>query len=159
MEIIRRIGGRAKDLKVTFSSRTTAGSTWRAPAGLPMRFGVEPSALLADIRECERVCTEEEPDQALEFVEYVHPVSDADMKNELDTELERLLTGSPDAAEHLVPVDPTPVLQHFGQAHSFTIRIGGARPPAVPTLELADFLRRTRPQRPASASRCCAAGM
>ena len=65
----------------------------------------------------------------------------------LDIELERLLAGSPDAAEHLIPVVPTSVLEHFGQAHSFTIRIGGARPPAVPSLELEDFLRRTRPQR------------
>ncbi len=146
VEIIRRIGGRAKDLKVTFSQGNRPVNV-EGSAGLRMRFGVEPSALLSDIRECERVCVEEEPDQALEFVEYVQPVSDADMKNELDIELERLLAGSPDAAEHLIPVVPTSVLEHFGQAHSFTIRIGGARPPAVPILDLADFLRRTRPQR------------
>jgi uncharacterized protein (TIGR04141 family) len=58
------------------------------------------------------------------------------------------LAGSPDAAEHLLPVVPTSVLEYFGQAHSFTIRIGHARTPTVPTLELEHFLRRTRPQRP-----------
>ena len=148
VEIIRRIGGRAKDLKVTFSSRDNRPVNVEGSVGLRMRFGVEPSALVTDIRECERVCAEEEPDQALSFVEYVQPVSDADTKNELDTELGRLLAGSPDAAEHLIPVVPTSVLEHFGQAHSFTIRIGEARPFAVPTLELKHFLRRTRPQRP-----------
>jgi uncharacterized protein (TIGR04141 family) len=148
VEIIRRIGGRAKDLKVTFSPRNNRPVNVEGSAGLRMRFGVEPSALLADIRECDRVCTEEEPDQALSFVEYVQPVSDADTKGELDAELERLLAGSPDAAEHLLPVVPTSVLEYFGQAHSFTIRIGHARTAAVPTLELEHFLRRTRPQRP-----------
>ena len=147
VEIIRRIGGRAKDLKVTFSSRNNRPVNVEGSAGLRMRFGVEPSALVADIRECERVCAEEEPDQALSFVEYVQPVSDADTKNDLDTELERLLAGSPDAAEQLIPVVPTSVLEHFGQAHSFTIRIGHARTAAVPSLELEYFLRRTRPQR------------
>ena len=147
VEIIRRIGGRAKDLKVTFSSRNNRPVNVEGSAGLRMRFGVEPFALVADIRECERVCVEEEPDQALEFVEYVHPVSDAGTKDDLDAELERLLAGSPDAAEHLIPVVPTSVLEHFGQAHSFTLRIGHARTAAVPSLELADFLRRTRPQR------------
>ena len=129
VEIIRRIGGRAKDLKVTFSSRSDRPVNVEGSAGLRMRFGVEPSALVADIRECERVCAEEEPDQALSFVEYVQPVSDADTKDELEAEFERLLAGSPDAAEHLIPVVPTSVLEYFGQAHSFTIRIGGARPP------------------------------
>jgi uncharacterized protein (TIGR04141 family) len=148
VEIIRRIGGRAKDLKVTFSLRNNRPVNVEGSAGLQMRFGVEPSALLSDIRECERVCTEEEPDQALSFIEYVQPVSDARTKDELDAELEKLLAGSPDAAEHLVPVVPTSVLEHFGQAHSFTIRIGHARTPAVPSLELEHFLRRTRPQRP-----------
>ena len=57
--------------------------------------------------------------------------------------------GSPDAAEHLVPVVPTSVLEHFGQAHSFTIRIGGARPPAMPSAGT----RRLPPPHPAAATR------
>jgi len=69
VEIIRRIGGHAKDLKVTFSSRNDRPVNVEGSAGLRMRFGVEPAALLADVRECERVCAEEEPDQALSFVE------------------------------------------------------------------------------------------
>jgi uncharacterized protein (TIGR04141 family) len=147
VEIIRRIGGRAKDLKVTFSSRDNRPVNVEGSVGLRMRFGVEPSALLSDIRECERVCVEEEADQALSFVEYVQPVADVGLNAELDAELERLLAGSPDAAEHLLPVVPTSVLEYFAQAHSFTVKIGGARPRVVPSLDLADFLHRTRPQR------------
>lgn len=113
-----------------------------------MRFGVKPDALVADIRECARVCRDEEPDPALEFIEYVQPVADADTKAILDDELEKLLAApAADVGERLVPVVPTSVLQHFGQAHTFTIRIGHARVDPVPSLELADILRRTRVQR------------
>lgn len=110
MEIIRRIGGRAKDLKVTFSSASDRAVTVEGAVGLRMRFGVEPAALVADIRECARVCQEEEPDPALEFIEYVQPVTDADTKAILDDELEKLLAAAgADAPERLIPVVPTSV--------------------------------------------------
>ena len=148
VEIIRRIGGRAKDFKVTFSSAGDRTVNVEGSVGLRMRFGVEPDALVADIRECARVCREEQPDPALEFIEYVQPVTDADTKAVLDDELEKLLaaTGA-DACERLIPVVPTSVLQHFGQAHTFTIKIGHGRADLAPSLELEDIIRRTRVQR------------
>ena len=93
VEIIRRIGGRAKNLKVTFSSDDREVNV-EGSVGLRMRFGVKPDALVADIRECARVCREEEPDPALEFIEYVQPVTDADTKAVLDDELEKLLAAT-----------------------------------------------------------------
>ena len=88
-----------------FSSRNNCPVNVEGSAGLRIRFGVEPSALLADIRECERVCAEEEPDQALSFVEYVQPVSDADTKDLLDAELERLLAGTTSSFTSSAPED------------------------------------------------------
>ena len=75
-------------------------------------------------------------------------MTDADTKAVLDDELEKLLaaTGA-DVCERLIPVVPTSVLQHFGQAHSFTIKIGHARTDPAPSLELVDIIRRTRVQR------------
>ncbi|HET9971601.1 MAG TPA: DUF6119 family protein [Streptosporangiaceae bacterium] len=87
VDIIRRIGGRAKDLKVTFSSASDRMVNVEGSVGLRMPFGVKPDALVADIRECARVCREEEPDPALEFIEYVQPVTDGDTKAVLDDEL------------------------------------------------------------------------
>lgn len=55
---------------------------------------LEPDAVVADIRECARVCRQEEPDPALEFIEYVQPVTDADTKAVLDDELETLLAAT-----------------------------------------------------------------
>jgi uncharacterized protein (TIGR04141 family) len=149
LEIIRRIGGRAKDLKVTFSSLDDRPVNVEGSVGLKMRFGVEGEALVADIRECARVCREEEPDAALAFIDWIQPVADAVIAAGLDAELEELLVGTADAvAGRVVPVVPTTVLEHYGQAHSFTIRIGHARPVTAPTLELDCLLRRTRLQRP-----------
>lgn len=148
VEIIKRIGGRAKDLKLTFSATDNRPVIVEGSVGLRMRFGVEPQALADDIRECARVCREEQPDQALEFIEYVQPVGDTATEAMLDGELEKLLAGTEaDAGERLIPVVPTSVLKHFGQARSLTIRIGHARTAPVPSLELEDFLRRTRVQR------------
>jgi len=134
VEIIRRIGGRAKNLKVTFASDDREVNV-EGSVGLRMRFGVEPAMLVADIRECARVCREEEPDPALEFIEYVQPLTDVDTNAVLDDELEKLLAETvADACERLIPVVPTSMLQHFGQAHTFTIKIGHGRADLSPSL-------------------------
>lgn len=147
VEIIRRVGGRAKDLKVTFSTADDRPIIVEGSVGLRMRFGVKPDALVADIQECARVCRDEQPDPALEFIEYIQPVADTDTKALLDFELETLLDGTvADCGERLLPVIPTAVLEHYAAARSFTIRIGHARCGAVPSLELTDILRRTQLQ-------------
>ena len=149
VEIIRRIGGKAKDLKLTFSSSDDRAVNVEGSVGLKMPFGVEAQALVADIRECARVCREEEPDPALAFIDWIQPVADSTTVAGLDAELEELLARDALAlAGRLVPVVPTEVLEYYGQAHSFTIRIGHARPVTVAALELECFLRRTRLQRP-----------
>jgi uncharacterized protein (TIGR04141 family) len=145
VEIIRRIGGKAKDLKVTFSFRDDRAVNVEGSVGLKMPFGVDPDALISDIRECERVCREEEPDERLAFIEWIQPVADTIIRTKLDGELDKLLA---DATEFLVPVVPTSVLEHYNEAHTFTVKIGYGRTESVPTLELEDFLRHTRNQRP-----------
>jgi uncharacterized protein (TIGR04141 family) len=148
VEIIRRIGGRAKDLKVTFSSASDRMVNVEGSVGLRIRFGVEQDALVADIREVERVCRDEQPNPALEFIEHVQPVSDAAMKKDLDGELEKLLAGTAaDVGDRLIPAVPTSVLDCYSQAHSFTVKIGYARVVPSSSLELEDFLRQTRPRR------------
>ena len=61
VEIIRRIGGRAKDLKTTFGARDDRPVNIEGSTGLRTRYAVDPQKLIADIREVERVCREEEP--------------------------------------------------------------------------------------------------
>src|SRR5262249_54555985 len=120
VEIIRRIGERARDLQITFSSADDRAVNVEGSVGLRMRFGVQPMDLVADIRECERVCREERPDPALEFIEYVLPVADTDTKALLDLELESLLAGAiSDIGECLLPVVPTSALERYREARSF----------------------------------------
>jgi uncharacterized protein (TIGR04141 family) len=148
VEIIKRIGGRAKDLKVTFTAAGDRGVNVEGGGGLKMRFGVEPDALVSDIRECARVCREEQPEAALEFIEHIMPVSDAVLTSLLDGELEKLLAGTAaDSGERLTAVVPTSVLEHFSQARSLTVKIGYGKAALVPSLELDDILRAARCQR------------
>jgi uncharacterized protein (TIGR04141 family) len=148
VEIIRRIGGRAKDLKTTFGARDDRQANVEGSTGLRTRYAVDPDKLIADIREVERVCREEEPDPALEFVEHVQPVADPDTLADLNGEFEELLGWDADvAAEYLVPVVPGSVLKHYHEARSLTVKIGTTKT-TVPngTLRLDDILHRTRAQ-------------
>lgn len=144
-EIIRRIGGKAKDLDVTFRGRSGRNAKIIGAAGLTMRFGVEPEDLIADIRECARVCREVQPDSALEFVEYVHQVTDSALTGVLDLELDDLLEDASD--ECLLPVVPTSLLDVYGEAHSLTISVGSTRVVPVAAFGLDDLLRCVRNRR------------
>lgn len=150
-EIIRRIGGKAKDLKVTFRGKAGQQIKVEGAAGLTMRFGLDAEDFVADIRECARICDEVEPDPALRFVEHVHQVTDTVLKDLLFDELDMLLgaDGSDgDADRRLLPIVPTSLLDRHGSAHSITISIYSTR--VVPTSEfgLSDLLRCVKNRRP-----------
>jgi uncharacterized protein (TIGR04141 family) len=145
-QIIRRLGGRLGNMKVTFSSQDDRPVRAEGSVGLRMRFGVEAEDFVADIREVARVCADEQPHPALAFVEHIQPVSEPETLAALDAGLDTLLGG--EAADvPVVPVVPASVLEDFGWARGFTIKIGNAMPQWVSSLEAADFLRRTRLQR------------
>jgi uncharacterized protein (TIGR04141 family) len=145
IDIIRRAGGWAKDLKVTFAGASDRPVKIEGSAGLRMRFGVDPPDLIADIRECDRVCREEEPHEAFAFIDNIRPIADADTRTLLDIELDDLL-GTSDGASQLLPVVPTSVLDAFREARSFSFKIGGGRAIPQPSLELEHILARTRNQ-------------
>ncbi|WP_101789196.1 TIGR04141 family sporadically distributed protein [Nonomuraea indica] len=123
-EVIRRMGGRSRDLKVTFSKADERPVRLEAGVGLSMRFGIWPEDLVADIREIARVCREDEPHPALEFVDHIRPIVDNALVTRLDTRLDELL-GHPDTTE-LVCVVPTPCLPGYAQARRFEVKIGTA---------------------------------
>ena len=98
--------------------------------GLRMRFGVEPDALVADIREVERVCREEEPRPGAR----VHRATSSRSPTP-DTRPARRASsrccsaGTRGWREHAGARRADSVLEAItAQARSFTVRIGSARP-------------------------------
>jgi uncharacterized protein (TIGR04141 family) len=147
VEIVRRLGGPVTGLDVTFSGHDHRPVRAEGSVGLRMRFGVEPQDLVADIREIARVCVEENPHPALEFVEHIQPVGDQRTSRDLEAGLDAMLGGEEVDGE-LVPVVPTSALADFAAARAFVVAIGSAVSSPVSFLKAEDFLRRTRLQRP-----------
>jgi uncharacterized protein (TIGR04141 family) len=149
-EIIRRIGGRAKDLKTTFGAKGAKDDrpvNVEGGVGLRTRYAITQPGLVADIREVARVCREEEPDPDLDFIQNIQPVTDTAILAQLEEDLEVMLSwGTDEAADSLVPVIPDSVLDSYREARSFTLKIGSIRI-VRPTLELGDILQRTQRQR------------
>ena len=144
-EIVRRLGGPVTGLNVTFSAQDSRPVRAEGSVGLRMRFGVRPEDLVADIREIARVCTEENPHPALEFVEHIQPVADQRTTEEVEARLDGLLGGD-DADGELVLAVPTCALAEFADARTFVVAIGSVASSPVSFLEAEDFLRRTRLQ-------------
>jgi uncharacterized protein (TIGR04141 family) len=147
-EMIRRIGGRAKDLKTTFGAKDDDRPVnVEGGVGLRTRYAVTQPGLVADIREVARVCREEEPHPDLDFIQNIQPVTDTSTLARLEGDLEVLLSwGTDDASESLVPVIPDSVLDCYREARSCTIKIGSISV-VRPALELGDILQRTQRQR------------
>lgn len=146
-EIIRCLGGLVRELDVTFSSHDDRPVKVEGAVGLRMSFGVEPEHLVADIREIARVCAEESPHPALEFVEHIQPVADPRTKRNLEARLDTILGGDL-ANDELSVVVPSSALTDVAAARAFVVSIGSTSSQPVPSLEVEDILRRTRLQRP-----------
>ncbi|MFJ8080056.1 TIGR04141 family sporadically distributed protein [Streptomyces sp. NPDC096205] len=75
--IVRSLGGYLDDLPLT-RSRYSRGRAVSAQGGCGLRIalGVEPEALISDLRTIARICREDIPHRELEFVDHIVPVSD-----------------------------------------------------------------------------------
>lgn len=90
--IVRSLGGYLDDLPLT-RSRYTRGKAVSAQGGCGLRIalGVEPEALLSDLRTIARICREDIPHQELEFVDHIVPLEDATILDVLGQALDDLL--------------------------------------------------------------------
>ncbi|GEC03680.1 hypothetical protein SSP24_13350 [Streptomyces spinoverrucosus] len=90
--IVRSLGGYLDDLPLT-RSRYTHGKAVSAQGGCGLRIalGVEPEALLSDLRTITRICREDMPHQELEFVDHIVPVSAPTTLDALDEALDDCL--------------------------------------------------------------------
>ncbi|MEU6624816.1 TIGR04141 family sporadically distributed protein [Streptomyces litmocidini] len=87
--IVRSLGGYLDDLPLT-RSRYKRGKAVSAQGGcgLKIALGIEPEALVSDLRTIAKICREDIPHQELEFVDHIVPVSDPADLDALDRDLD-----------------------------------------------------------------------
>jgi uncharacterized protein (TIGR04141 family) len=143
IDVVRRLGGRMRDLPVTFSASDDRPVRVEGGVGLRIRLGVKAADLVADIRRIARVLREEQPHAALEFVDHIKPVGDELVHVQLDADLDARL-GRPDPPG-VVAVTPASVLDDGATARGYRVRIGSV-PCDMETFDSDVLLRRCRVQ-------------
>ena len=146
--VVGHIGGELKHADLTFCRDGTRQVRINGSAGLDARLGVLPADLVGDIRAVAEVCSKRAPDPLLESIENIVPFEDIGVIDQLNTDLDEVLSWPDDeAAEFVAPVVPMSHMDSYLSAHSLAIKIGSARRLAD-HLDLREFLLRTRLQEP-----------
>jgi len=147
--IVGHLGGALKSSNLTFGHGGSRQPRFDGSAGLSLRLGVQPADLIADIRQIAAISRGKPADPSLEQLISITPVSPGAIANQLNADLDEMLSWPPaDAAEYMAPVVPTARHDDYLAAESLKIKIGPAAPRRVDQLELADILVGTR-HRPA----------
>nr|WP_073732181.1 TIGR04141 family sporadically distributed protein [Streptomyces sp. CB02414] len=99
-------------------------SALRGGCGLRIALGVEPEALLSDLRTIARICREDTPHQELEFVDHIVPVSDTSVLDDLARALDNRL-GQPDDGTISVSV-PSEHHEAYTEATTYMTQINSS---------------------------------
>ncbi|MFF7066655.1 TIGR04141 family sporadically distributed protein [Streptomyces pseudovenezuelae] len=120
--IVRSLGGYLDNLPLT-RSRYSLGKAVSAQGGCGLRIalGIEPEALLSDLRTIARICREDIPHPELEFVDHIVPVSDPTTLDTLHESLDDRL-GRPDEGSFSVCV-PSEHHTAYAEATTYTTQI------------------------------------
>jgi uncharacterized protein (TIGR04141 family) len=145
-EMVRKLGGRTTDVKVTFSGLGARPVTVEGSAGIRMRFATEPDRLIADIRAVAQILRTQSARPDLAFVENIVPVASPSTCAQLDERLEALLAGGPATAESLSVAVPVAMLDGLPRASVYRVKVGSVITTAMSEVTLEDVLRRTRLQ-------------
>ncbi|MBB5152886.1 DUF6119 family protein [Saccharopolyspora phatthalungensis] len=122
LRIVRKVAGEIHGVALT---RTRLGNDTLVRVdggyGLQLPLGIEAKNLVADIREVARVCRQNSPHRALEFIEHVRPVRDEATVEELDRVLDDVL-GDP-ASGLVTAAMPYNRLDEIAEARNYRIKI------------------------------------
>jgi uncharacterized protein (TIGR04141 family) len=123
--IVRSLGGYLDELPLT-RSRYTRGRAVSAQGGCGLRIalGIEPEALISDLRAIARICREDIPHQDLEFVDHIAPVEDTTTLDVLNQGLDDLL-GRPADGRISVSV-PSEHHAAYAEATTYVTRINSS---------------------------------
>ncbi|MET9254869.1 TIGR04141 family sporadically distributed protein [Streptomyces sp. NPDC003717] len=145
--IVRSLGGYLDDVPLT-RSRYARGKAVSAQGGSGLRIalGVEPDALLSDLRTIARICREDIPHPELEFVDHIVPVGDPATRDALDRALDDRLGRLPDGRISLCA--PSEHLAATAAATSYLTRINSCEARRSDDFDLDYVLARARLARP-----------
>lgn len=141
--IVRSLGGYLDELPLT-RSRFTRGRAVSAQGGCGLRIalGVEPEALLSDLRTIARICHEDTPHQELEFVDHIVPVTDTMVLDDLAQALDNRL-GQPDDGTISVSV-PSEHHEAYTEATTYVTQINSPSALRTDGFDLGYVLTRAR---------------
>ncbi|TXS71317.1 TIGR04141 family sporadically distributed protein [Streptomyces sp. sk2.1] len=141
--VVRSLGGYLDDLPLT-RSRYTRGKAVSAQGGCGLRIalGIEPEALLSDLRTISRICREDIPHQELEFVDHIVPVTDPAALDALDRQLDDRL-GRP-ADGRISSVVPSDHHAAYAEATVYMTRINSTDAWCSDDFDLGYVLMRAR---------------
>ncbi|MFJ5724973.1 TIGR04141 family sporadically distributed protein [Streptomyces sp. NPDC093149] len=141
--VVRSLGGYLDDLPLT-RSRYTRGRAVSAQGGCGLRIalGIEPEALLSDLRTIARICREDIPHQELEFVDHIVPVTDPTVLDALERELDDRL-GRP-ADGRISSIVPSDHHAAYTEATAYMTRINSTDARRSDDFDLGYVLMRAR---------------
>jgi uncharacterized protein (TIGR04141 family) len=148
-EIVRRIGGHALPMPLTYQAAGERPARLYGANGLRLRLGARAADLVGDLRTIAAVHDRPAPLGELAFVDDIAPVGDPKTRHRLDAEVESLLVGtnSTDPTARVGLMVPDPALPYLDQTVSYRIQVGTASSD-VTTLTLADLTGPARQQPP-----------
>lgn len=144
-EIVGQVAGRTNNPKLTECRRTGKPTRVEGSDALHIRLSVEPTALLADLREVDRVCQRESPLADLEFITQIRPVAAGDPRlPALISRLDELLGA--EAPSEIGLAVPQDLVDGIEQVGSYRIRVpkSGRRPTRHAELDLPALLAHAR---------------
>ncbi|MFE1361471.1 TIGR04141 family sporadically distributed protein [Streptomyces harbinensis] len=141
--IVRRLGGRLDGVPLT-RARYARGQAVSAQGGrgLNIALGVEPDALISDLRAIDRICREDIPHPELEFVDHIVPVNDGTTGAALDQALDERLGGLTDG--HISAAVPHGLHADYTEATVYVTRINSAEGRRSDDFDLDYVLERAR---------------
>lgn len=145
-EIVGQIYGPADNGNLTVCRSTGRPTLVEGSDALRIHLAVEPDRLLADLREIDRVCQQKSPDDDLEFITQIRPVSTRDPRlPELEERLHELL-GLPNPSEIGLAV-PGHLVEAYPRTRSYRLHVpksGARKTRHVGEVDLDVVLDRTR---------------
>ncbi|WP_328997882.1 TIGR04141 family sporadically distributed protein [Kribbella sp. NBC_00709] len=122
-DLVGRASGKSQTIQLS-RSRPTQATSVDGGVGLQIRLATDPVELVSDIRTITGVLNRERRPE-LEFIDRITPVRDTDLVDQLDDDIENLLTDTPENISHrLSAVVPMDLAEGIEDIRAFKVRLG-----------------------------------